>query len=193
MLFRSLEIRGGWNNATSATISLVAGDYANGTNWGKLTWYGNLVGNATGQLEANVINFQPAGGGANIVKVATLAPDATSTTTGAVRIAGGAGITGNLYVGGLLSTTGTLEGGNLSVAGNANIGNIGTSGLITATGNITGGNLLTAGDISAGGNAQFGSLSVSNLTATGNIVGGNLLTGGDVSATGNGKIGRAHV
>ena len=52
----ALEIRGGWNNATSATVSLVAGDYANSTNWGKLTWYGNLVGRSeehTSELQSH--------------------------------------------------------------------------------------------------------------------------------------------
>jgi hypothetical protein len=68
---------------------------------------------------------------------------ATSTSTGALQLSGGGGIgiTGNIFVGGLINVT-----------GNANIGNISTAGIITATGNITGGNLATGGQVSATGN-----------------------------------------
>ena len=71
----------------------------------------------------------------------------------------------------VITGTGEVVNGTLSVTGNANIGNIGTAGLITATGNITGGNFLTTGL------ANVGSLSVtgtSNLGAVGNVT----ITGG---------------
>ena len=140
MLFRS-------NSSANSSVALVAGDYANGSNWGKIALQGNASSNATAQIEANVVNFQPASGGANIVKITTLSTSATSTTTGAVRVAGGAGITGNLYVGGLISGAGTITGGNLATAGtlsaggNANVGNLET-GIVSASGNITGTNQI---------------------------------------------------
>ena len=71
----------------------------------------------------------------------------------------------------VITGTGEVVNGTLSVTGNSNIGNIGTAGLITATGNITGGNFLTTGL------ANVGSLSVtgtSNLGAVGNVT----ITGG---------------
>jgi hypothetical protein len=71
----------------------------------------------------------------------------------------------------VITGTGEVVNGTLSVTGNANIGNIGTTGLITATGNITGGNLVTTGL------ANLGSLSVtgtSNLGPVGNVT----ITGG---------------
>ena len=79
----------------------------------------------------------------------------TSTSTGALRVAGGVGIAGNTFVGGTLSASGTLTSGNLattgtlSAGGDANVGNLGTSGLVTATGNITGANLITGGLVTA--------------------------------------------
>ena len=104
----------------------------------------------------------------------------TSTSTGALRVAGGVGIAGNTFIGGTLSASGTLTSGNLattgtlSAGGNANVGNLGTSGLVTATGNITGANILTGGLISAAG----------NLTSA-NVNTGNISASGDISATGN--------
>ena len=82
----------------------------------------------------------------------------------------------------VITSTGTVTGGNLATAGtlsaggNANVGNLGTGGLITATGNLNAGNIITAGIMSSTGNATHG----------------NIITGGLITATGN-KIGRAHV
>jgi hypothetical protein len=57
----------------------------------------------------------------------------TSTATGALIVAGGAGIGGNVYVG-----------------NNITGGNVLTGGLISATANITGGNILTGGAVKTG-------------------------------------------
>jgi hypothetical protein len=107
------------------------------------------VGNVTGG------NITTAGiGNIATLDVTTLAnikatTAATSTTSGALRVAGGAGIGGNIYVGGLASITGNVTGGNIS-----------TAGLVTATGNITGGNLTTAG---------IGNIATLEVTAFANI------------------------
>ena len=135
---------------------------------------------------------------------------ATTSATGALTVAGGVGVAGNLYVGGLInsasninganlttggvvSATGNVTGGNIntggtmSSTGNAVHGNISTGGLITATGNVTGGNLTTGGLITATGNITGANISTGGLiTATGNITGGNLNTGGIISVTGTG-------
>jgi hypothetical protein len=63
---------------------------------------------------------------------------ATSTDTGALRVAGGAGIGGNIFAGGLINAVGNVTGGNL-ITGNS----------VIATGNITGGNITTAGNVTA--------------------------------------------
>jgi len=77
----------------------------------------------------------------NTVNVAATTAS-SSTTTGALIVAGGVGITGNLYIGG-------------NIVGNTSISNI-TLGNISATGNVTGGNIRTAGVVSATGNIIVG-------------------------------------
>jgi hypothetical protein len=132
-----------------------------------------------------------------------------STTTGALTVAGGAGIGGNLHVGQIFKATGNVEGGNLVAVSsgivdggtlrgtlllssgnvlanslNANLGVFSTT--IQATGNATVGNLSTAGQITVTGNVTGGNLnSNTQIVATGNVNGGNLVTTGQVVATGN--------
>jgi hypothetical protein len=123
----------------------------------------------------------------------------TNAGTGALIVAGGVGVSGNLYVtgdivGNIVVTgstfTGNVTGGNLltgglvSATGNVTGGNINTGGLVTATGNVTGGNLLSA-TLSLSGNVLSAINTTANVTTTANISGGNLLTGGFTSATGN--------
>ena len=82
----------------------------------------------------------------------------TSTITGALRVRGGAGIAGNLYVGGLVNSAANINGANLT-----------TGGLVSATGNVSGGNLTTGGQV----------------VATGNITGANLI---GIFANGNSNV-----
>jgi len=118
----------------------------------------------------------------NTVNVAATTAS-TSTTTGALIVAGGAGIAGNVYGGnirtaGLISATGNITGGNIinsgasSVTGNITAGNLLTGGLISATGNITGGNII-------------GTIASTTVSASGNITGGNVISSGVVSSSGN--------
>ena len=76
--------------------------------------------------------------------------DSTSSTTGALTVAGGAGINGNLYVGG--NIFGNVVITSSTFAGNVTGGNLNTAGVVSATANIVGGNVRTAGQVSAGGN-----------------------------------------
>jgi hypothetical protein len=134
----------------------------------------------------------------NTVVIANTAVS-TNAGTGALIVAGGVGVSGNLYVtgdivGNIVVTgstfTGNVTGGNLltgglvSATGNVTGGNINTGGLVSATGNITGGNLLSA-TLSLSGNVLSAINATANITTTANISGGNLLTGGFTSATGN--------
>ena len=101
----------------------------------------------------------------------------TSNITGALTVAGGVGIGGNLYVTG-------------DIVGNVTLTDINV-GTVTATGNVVGGNLITAAAVSAasvsasanvtGGNINTGGV----VSSTGNVQGGNLRTAGLISATGN--------
>ena len=117
----------------------------------------------------------------------------TSTTTGALIVAGGVGIAGNLYIGGDIfgnvSVTDLNVGnvsalGYISATGNITSGNVTTVGLMSATGNITGGNVNAVG-LSLSGNVVSAINSTSNITTTANITGGNVTTVGLMSATGN--------
>jgi hypothetical protein len=114
---------------------------------------------------------------------------ASSTTSGALIVAGGVGIGGNLYVAGDIVgnvTFGDISTGNVTAAGNVDTGNLNASGLATVTGNVTGGNLRTAGLMSSTGNVIAGNITTAGLvTATGNITSGNVNTAGLVSATAN--------
>lgn len=131
----------------------------------------------------------------------TIANTAVSTNagTGALIVAGGVGVSGNLYVtgdivGNIVVTGSTfvgnvtagnlLTGGLVSATGNVTGGNINTAGLITATGNITGGNLLSA-TLSLSGNVLSAINTTANVTTTANISVGNALINGVTATTGN--------
>ena len=129
----------------------------------------------------------------------------SSTITGALRVRGGTGIAGNLYVGGLINGAANITGANLTTGGvvaatgNVSGGNLTTGGQVVATGNITGGNLMgifangTSNvripavngnvNISAAGNANVvvvtgtGANITGELTVTGNATVGNLISG----------------
>ena len=85
---------------------------------------------------------------------------------------------------GTISDTGLSMVGNIT-ANNLIATNAAVGGTVTATGNITGGNLLIpAGSITASGNIVGLNINVTGVSATGNITGGNVNTA-IVSATGN--------
>ncbi len=171
----AIEIRGGWSNATSASAALFAGDYANGTNLAKFAVLGNLSGNSAAITEANIVYWRTPGGSANVVTIDPVNVNATNTSTGALVVSGGHGITGNAYIGGLLSVTGNITGGNIS-ATNANL----------STANIS-------GNLSAG-NANLGNLAIASYVQTGELLNGNsnirIAANGNVtvSSTGNSNV-----
>jgi carbonic anhydrase/acetyltransferase-like protein (isoleucine patch superfamily) len=96
------------------------------------------IGNATNRQNLTV------SGNANI----TTSTAATSKTTGALIVAGGVGISGNIYVGGATANIdGNLLVGNSSANANANItGDLKVGGNASVTGDVTvSGNLLVTG------------------------------------------------
>ena len=131
----------------------------------------------------------------------TIANTAVSTNagTGALIVAGGVGVSGNLYVTG--DIVGNIVVSGSTFVGNVTAGNLLTGGLVSATGNITGGNVNTAGLVSATGNVTGGNLlsttlslsgnilsainTTANITTTANISVGNALINGVTATTGN--------
>ena len=97
----------------------------------------------------------------------------TSSTTGALRVAGGVGVAGNVYTGGIVDITSTaastststgalIVDGGAGIAGNVNAGNV------TAT-NLTG-TLLTAAQTNITSVGTLGSLSVTGNVSAANLV-----------------------
>ena len=125
-----------------------------------------------------------------------------SSVTGALTVAGGVGIQGNLYVNGDIFGNVTLTDisvGTVTATGNIVGGNILTGGIVSAAGNITstanvsGGNIIgnfVGTAISVSGNITGGNINTAGVvTATGNITGGNVITVGQVSAAGVSAVG----
>lgn len=93
---------------------------------------GNLITTGTANVATLVVTTV-----ANI----TANTISTTTTSGALKVAGGAGIVGNIYAGGIAVVTGNVTGGNLTTAGilTVNSGNAATAivnGGANNTGNI---------------------------------------------------------
>jgi hypothetical protein len=110
----------------------------------------------------------------------------TSSVTGALTVAGGVGVVGDLYVSG--NVVGNLNVASQTFTGNLAAGNVNSGGQLSAAGNITGGNinttLITASALSLSGNI------LTPLAVTSNITGGNILTAGNVTGSyfiGNGS------
>ena len=152
---------------------------------------GNLVIGT--QTASNVINFFT-GGTDNLNKVRGTISDTGLSMVG--NVTANNMISVNATIGGIVSATGNITGGNLlvpsgivSAAGNITGLNVNTT-IVSATSNVIGGNIRTAGSITATGNITGGNLSIpsgvaniGNIT-TANITAGNI-TSAIISATGN--------
>jgi len=97
--------------------------------------------------------------------------NATSTTTGALRVSGGVGIAKDLYVGGTLTITGsqTTLTGNLEVQGNTTLGNASTD-IVTITGVVNHtGPLINVGGVTID-NVGISSNVISTKSGGGNVL-----------------------
>ena len=187
------------SNVISTTGTITGGNItgANILTGGFISATGNITG-------GNIVSGGGTGGnitGANVISGNTFTAVTVSTTgniTGSFIIGNGSQLTGlpagysnsNLASLGsnVISTTGTITGGNITGA------NILTGGFISATGNVSGNYILGNGSQLTGIAASYSNANVATFLAafgsntvstTGNITTGNLLTGGLISATGN--------
>ena len=173
----SLEVRGGYGNATNANLKLIAGDGANTLNWSAIRLQGNLSGNSAIIHESVQTYFRQPTEAANAVVIDTVAINSTSTSTGALQVGGGAGVTGNVNIGGALSIT-----GNIANANNISVTNTVFANAANITANLT------------AGNANLGNLAIANFVQTGELLNGNsnirLAANGNVtvSSTGNANV-----
>jgi|688.fasta_scaffold24587_6 hypothetical protein len=80
---------------------------------------GNLITTGIASVTGNITGGNITVTGLANVNSALVAAttNSTSTTSGALRVSGGAGIAGNIYAGGLAEITGNITGGNLTTAG----------------------------------------------------------------------------
>ena len=190
------------------TLTNLTGEEVTGTvaSANMAAFAGNVVNNAQANITSvGILAGVSVSGTANLATVTASgvvtfsdATEATSTSTGALKVAGGASITANLHVGGNIygNFAGNIaaKGDNTQVQFNDDGAQNATAGFtfnkasnaLTATGTITGGNLSTGGTVTATGLANVGSLEVTTTASvTGNVSGGNLTTAGVVAATGN--------
>jgi hypothetical protein len=173
----SLEVRGGYGNATNANLRLIAGDGANTLNWSAIRLQGNLSGNSAIINESVHTVWRQPTEAANVVFIDTVEVNSTSTSTGALQVGGGIGASGNVNIGGALAVTGNI----------ANANNISATNTVFANAaNITAN--LTAG------NANLGNLAIANFVQTGQLLNGNsnirIAANGNVgiSSTGNANV-----
>ena len=128
----------------------------------------------TKNIDASPIGLKIASAGSFTNLVVGSTSSATSTTTGALQVVGGAGIGGDLWLGGALyfsNASGSFKAQRIQVLGT------------DTSYNSTSGALIVAGGVGIGGNVNIGSLTsaTSSLTAALTVAGG-LGVGGDVYA-----------
>ena len=146
----------------------------------------NIGGNLTAQnLSGANVNGNVTSTGissfstANFSTVANITANtaSTGTTSGALQVAGGAGIQGSVFIGGDANVAGNLAAGtlsltNLSVSGTSNLAVVNANGVATFTGNVVS-TSTTTGSIVVGGTAPGGVGVAGNVHIGGNLVLGN--------------------
>ena len=119
------------------------------------------------------VNFQSTPNNSFVAIAATT--NATTTTSGALRVAGGVGIVKDVYIGGILNVTGNQSGsnltltGNLQVDGNTTLGNA-SGDVVTITGSINHTGILNnAGGVTID-NIRINSNVISTKSGSGNVL-----------------------
>jgi hypothetical protein len=152
---------------------------------------GNLVIGT--QTAAKVINFFT-GGTDNTNRIRGTLSDTGLSMVGNVTANNVIGVTA--AIGGIVTATGNITGGNLlapagiiSASGNITGLNVNTT-IVSATGNIRGANFNTTGLVSTTSNVQAGNINTTGaISSTGNIIAANVaagnITSAIISATGN--------
>lgn len=163
------------NNINNANIAVVAN--VSGTPFTAIT-----VDGTTGTTI--VANLSTSGAFETTGYIRTTQGDnATSTSTGAIRVVGGIGLTGNIF------TSNSINAANAAITSNVSAANVNVSSKIRVTGgvnatNATTGDIIVSGGIGLGGNVWTSQGFVGTLLSTGasgtagTITGNWTLTGG---------------
>jgi hypothetical protein len=126
------------------------------------------------------------GGTVNLYGIFANSDPSTSTTTGALQVVGGAGVAGNLFVGGLVSIAGNLTAGNLNISSGLTVASLTVATTAQFIGNITAANLTASGTLQTTGNASIsGNLTASNVIS--NLY-GTVQTGAQTNITSLGTL-----
>jgi hypothetical protein len=183
---------GGNVSITGSLTATIAHSSLTGLTSDDHTQYTLLAGRAGGQIltggtaASNVLTLRST---TNATKGSVLIDEttvSTSTTTGALRVAGGTGIVGNLFTGGTGNFAGILN----ATSGTASTSTT-TGALVIIGGTGISGNLFTGGTGNFAGilNATSGTASTSTTTGAlvvtgGTGISGNLNVGGNLNVTG---------
>ena len=125
----------------------------------RLTWYESGVGN-----DANYVS-----GGAVLGAMEVGSLFVSNVTPGALQVAGGSSVTGNLYVGGLSTLTGNVTAGNVST-GTVSASNVSVGTLATLNSAQVNSYLSVGTTLNVGGSVTVNALTA-NTTITGAFVG----------------------
>jgi hypothetical protein len=158
------------NNVNNANIAIIANVA------GSLTTAVTIDGNYGSTI---IANLQTSGAFQTTGFISTSQGDAaTSTTTGAIRVVGGIGLSGNVF------TTANVHSGNVITTSNVSAGNVNVSRQVRATGGVQA-TSATTGDIVVSGGIGLGG----NVWTSGNIVAGQGFRGTALTTGASGTAG----
>lgn len=166
--------------ASHLTYYAASGNTVSGTG-ANLVWNGANLLSVTGNVAASnvTVNLTANVSTLEIVSLANIKATtaATSTTTGALRVAGGAGISGNIHAGGNLVAA-NVNTGILTASSAATLSStLNVTGLITATAGLTTTSNIAAGNSAITSSLSAGTFSVTGMSTLGNV-GNVIITGG---------------
>ena len=160
-----VQLRNNVNNANIAIVSNVGGS----------AFTSLLINGQNGTtIAANLITTAINASG---YITATQGDNATSAATGALRVIGGIGLTGNIFANGTINSANVAT-GNIVASSNISAVNYTASGSISAVANVSAQNMSATTLLTVGGN-----ISAANVIVTSNVTTSNVRASGTVVVT----------
>lgn len=156
----NLQLNGSRSDAENNQVTYISAAHDISANAGAV--YGlNVYGGVVFSRGSEVLTSSSGswnGGNVSLYGVFSNTDPSTSTTTGVLQVYGGAGIRGNLFLGGLIN-----------VAGNASVGNLTAQN--TSVANLSASGRTIVGSLAVAGTSELiGNLTVSNVTVLGTTI-----------------------